>query len=141
MKTHTYGRMKDGSFDILGTLQVFQSDGLEITNTFKLKREIEDPIHNELFCYLLEKYGKNSVKYIEAYYQIEVKLPNVFYNISLSGNETKFYFSSIPQNLIQDVDYQIYIQVKSFKVFTLELAKKYIEFKEQENDFIKSIEG
>ena len=106
-----------------------------------MKNKIEDPIYNELFSYLIDKYGERNVNYIDAFYQIEVRLTNVFYTISFSGNETKFSFCSVPTNLIQEIDFKKFIEIKSFRVFNLELAKKYIEFKDHENEFINSIQG
>lgn len=97
--------------------------------------------YENVFIYLLNKHGKNAIYFDEDNAVINVTLSNVYYNISLSGNETKFYFGNVQSKIIQGLEYSDFIQLKSFRVFSFDLAVKYIDFKEKENELIRSIEG
>ncbi len=102
--------------------------------------EINKSYYN-IYIFLFDRYGSNQVILNLDLMIIEVKLTNVYYHISLSSNETKFYFNSVPAQIIQSLEYNDFRIIKSFRVFDTESAKQYINFKEEENSLIRNIEG
>ena len=101
----------------------------------------ENKFYQEVYNYLVLIHGSKNIIHIDCYNCIEVNLSNVVYYLLYSGNENKIYFTTVAPSITASLSYVNSKLFKDFRVFRFEEAKIYIDFKNQENQLISSIQG
>jgi len=106
------------------------------------KPNFENDFYTEVYNYLVSLHGLRNVSYNEKINTIKVDLSNVRYFLIVSFNESKIYFQNNDPEASINLSYEDYKKLdKNFRVFHFNEAKKYIDFKNNENEFISSIAG
>jgi hypothetical protein len=103
------------------------------------KIDFECQVYNDFYAYVVGLFGERCVNVQDC--AIEINDGRVFLRCSFCYNETKIYFMSTPALLMKDQPYSTIKMVPAFRVFSLELAKQYVDFKKAESDLIRNIEG
>ena len=102
----------------------------------------ENAFYTAVWNYLTDTNGQKNVSYNESINTIKVNLSNVTYFLIISYNENKIYFQNNNPEVNENLSYQDFKKLdKSFRVFDFIAAKKYIDFKNNENELIKTIQG
>lgn len=102
----------------------------------------ENTFYLSVWKYLINIHGNNSVSFNENLNTIKVELSNVLYFLVISYNENKIYFQNNNPEINGKLSYEDLKKTeKSFRVFRFEEAKKYIDFKNNENKIISEIQG
>ncbi|HEY5501323.1 MAG TPA: hypothetical protein VIK09_05020 [Candidatus Humimicrobiaceae bacterium] len=105
------------------------------------KIDFEDKHYNDLYNYICEKYNKRCISASLDKYCIEINDGYVSYSIQFSGNERKMYFIPVPYDIRIIAPYELCKQYASFRVFRIDEAIQYVNFKLKETELIKSIQG
>lgn len=115
------------------------------------KVNFENTLYNKVQDLCFELFGDRCVIPELDRYMISILSPSLI--ITFSGNEDKMYFNSFidpNKEFIRSTSetqnngkgmYDFLMCQHSFRVFGYEQAEKYLRFKKQELDIIKSIEG
>lgn len=102
----------------------------------------ENNTYLSIWNYLIKTHGERNVFFNEKINVIKINLSCMDYFLTISYNENKIYFSNTDPEIYEKLDFDDYKKVnKSFRVFSFEEAKKYIDFKDQEYKLIRSIQG
>lgn len=106
------------------------------------KPNFENKFYLNVWNYLTDLHDKNDISFNEDAHTIKVDLSNIRYFLIISYNEDKIYFQNNDPAACINLSYADYKKLdKSFRVFGFEQAKIYIDFKNQENKLISTIEG
>lgn len=98
-------------------------------------------LYQKVYEYLVSLHGNRDIKFIQKYNCITVNLSYVYYNLAISYNETKIYFDTLPLTITTKLDHEEYRKLKTFRVFSFDTAKQYIDLKASENELIRKING
>lgn len=102
----------------------------------------ENDFYLSTWNYLIETHGERNVFFNEKINVIKIELSFLSYFLIISYNENKIYFQNNDPEVNEKLSYEDFKKLdKSFRIFDFSAAKKYIDFKDQEYNLIKSIQG